>query len=286
MRTARMNPHLSRLLMAAAVIVIALRNPTDARATPGLVVPVADVRVDASSGQCTYVLSERCLVRVRAGVPLGPLIATIADWVIQEAGTHTIPLDATLQNGDAGLLDLAEIVVSVLTCALPESFQPGRDAEGASFERLAAMSRQPARGSLPPERAAGMSPFWRAGLSREPAFDVAFPEAARRLDGALLLPPQPKIRLSTSDRVRAELRRPTGELTTYVDFKLLSEEDAPGSSEEKTLDLSACSPGEHILTLNLRDPGGNVGARSYRFEVRPTDELERMRPPDDSKPQP
>jgi hypothetical protein len=272
---------LAVLLIAASAL---LSSRSDA--APGTVIPATDIKIDTTSAQwhCTYSLPESCLVRVRCGIAMGPLLKTLQDWKIQAAGKHQIPLELSLQD-ESLLVDPDNIVVSVLTCALPSNFELGRDAADG-FNRLSSMSRQPQRDAIPPARAANLSPFWRSGLSKEPDFEVTFPGAAQTPHGTLLLTAKPRISITTSDRVRTELSRPTGELTVYVDFNLLSEEDAPGGSEVKTIDLSACPPGEHILTLNLRDPGGNVGARSYRFEVRPADELERMRPPDDSKPQP
>jgi len=259
------------LAAACAGMLFAGGPGADAQSSPapasgGDIVYLDRVRFDPTEGACVYTLPERALVRVRFGVRMSCLLCTPVDWRIQEPGEHRIPFDCAV--GDQPLqINPARLMATVQTCALPKNFTPTRGAEDADFERLAALSAsQRAARSKTQDETRSINPFWRNGLAREPGFTIEFRNGTETEPNTYFLPEQTVFRIKLPEREQATRFTAAGaELTIYVDFVLLEEEDAPATGTERKLSLASVPPGEHILTFNIRDPNSNVGAQSYRI---------------------
>lgn len=231
----------------------------------GDIVYVRGARYDADMGVYLYELPQPALVRVRYGIKMGCLLYTPVDWEIQGAGTNDVPFKFDVGGKSAGL-GPRQVKATIMTCAVPDD--PGRAARSpaATFERLKVLSHgQKAESANVDPNVRSISPFWKNGLRKEPAFEAEFADAARDAEGTYGLPERSQVRIHVAAGDVERFAVPGGEVVVYVDFKFHSEEEAFTPDRPFTLDLSRVPPGEHIVTFNLRDPYSNLGARSYRF---------------------
>lgn len=235
--------------------------------TGGDVVYLRGIHYDAENQVYAYTLPTRALVRVRYGVKRGCCLYTPVDWQIQDAGKHEIPFDFRVAGKVPSQLDGAQIRATALTCALPEDLRETRASSVQAFRELSRRSRGQREASARADpRVRSVSPFWRKGLAKEPEFQVEFVGAKKLGHERYRLSERAEVKLvvdkSNRERFTQTVR---GEVVIHVDFKFFAEEEFFDPDKPFTIDLSRISPGEHVITFNLRDPGDNIGARSYMF---------------------
>ncbi len=247
-------------------------------------------------GRLSYVLDQDAWVRIRIGIPEGPLLRTLRDWEPQRAGEHRIDWDGMDDTGTVDVRGL-KYSVDIQAFTMPENsiivtgtgvslaeyrlaqygVVPGVDESGfGSRERAEFFS------TVNSKRYAGdddsIHPHYRMArtIDRAPEFQIRIDNPVEQAgqDSRSQDTDIPTVAGEVS--LSLDLEALTGlilsnqryEIIAYVDYEFFMEDEQGYHPYTFKFDSTTIPDGEHVFTFNVATLSDQVGSASIVVNVR------------------
>lgn len=242
--------------------------------TAGVDVHASDVAWDASAGMIRYRLPQPARVNIRVGLRHdGPLLATVLDWVVRDAGLHQEPWNGHDASGVLDLRQHPELMIAVDAFALSANtvlIGP----PPSIVQTLAELPWGETRRIPPPQSSPAKRMHFHSQqpLMERGDFTVRLrvpPELPSTPEGWPILAGEVPIQLDIAphDRERALARR--FETVFFVDGLFAFENEVGFLPMTWRWNSTGVNPGPHFLTANLRGYEGNFGVATLKVYVQP-----------------
>ena len=243
-------------------------DPSDV--TGGRAIVGVAPKVDAASGEVSYVLTQSARVRVRLGIAAGgPLMRTLVNFAPRAAGAHRERWDGLDASGLVTLKAHPALSLGVDAFSLSaNTFIVGAPQAAPQFIgdlRSSDTDRRPATLAAKQMYAHAQQPAETRG---DYQLDVSLPSARSPASNGLPLVTHAtavRVDVQPQDRERALERR--FETVFFVDGRYVFENELGFLPMSWNLDPAGMNPGEHFVTVNLRGYEGNFGVATVKFWV-------------------
>ncbi len=236
------------IVVGPCLVVLGLLLPTAATGAGAEASSTVEVICDSDKRAVVYSLGRPSRVTIRAGIDGGPLLKNVLVGEVRQAGEHVEPWDG---------MDESE-VVSVVS-------QKGFLLQGEAV-RIGNGEGAPAGPSPRPfpasERGGGGAAEAGAKLK------LRIGEPADNSGGVLVVSGETPIQVSLDGPADPDAGKPVHELIFFLDFQFLQELEGESLPVALPWDTREVGDGEHIITVNVVAPGGEVSAASARIVVK------------------
>lgn len=243
----------------------------------------------------TYQLPEACRVRIRIGIPNGPLLRTLIDWEPRQAGSHAESWDG---KDESGVLMIKKLFLNIVAQAftLPENslITTGSNKDLVVYKLadrkmsaaphqllLKNKKQQTAKKNLERHPHYTMSRV----LDRAPRFQVKVnsskkgvrtkqsAQVEKTVAAAAENVAIPTVAGNVSMAVNLEeltgllLSNQRYEILVYIDYEFFMEDEQGYHPYNFTLDTSYLTNGQHVITFNVTTLTDQVGSGSIIVNV-------------------
>ena len=229
------------------------------------------VNILAQTQQLEYTLPESGRVSIRAGIVDGPLLAVPVDWEPRVKGVHREHWDGMDQERLIPVLKHPRYQIRANYFTLPENTIITRGNKATDYYRYRQSFTTP--GLKKPQASPGpgsilSSPLFSKPIifSKAPAIEVTFPQSQVE-NGVPRLEKKFMVKTDFQEPWKAELRHLPYEIYFFLDGKYLIEIPVVKLPYEKLLEVGDQSPGFHVLTVNIKEIGGQIGIKSTKVKL-------------------
>jgi hypothetical protein len=232
---------------------------------PGEALRIAESDLDPRKQEIRYLLPKVARVRSRIGFRDGAYLQPIQAWQAQPAGWHAIPWDGTCQQGlFSDLYRNPQVKVIVTAVSLPVNTLISRataaPANGA--DQIAV--------SLPTRIRDLSKPPWPISQLMKASKDGIWMADDYRLTLEVRVDPLSQVATFAMDCAQVDRERLLNkryEIMLFLDQVYLCEEEGGMLPFNYKMSTRGITPGKHVITANVVDTDGNLGAVSREFEV-------------------
>lgn len=232
--------------------------------------PVFDIKWNPETQAIGYRIQRPGRINIRIGLANnGPLLITVLDWVVRDAGSHQIPWNGKDQSGVLDLREHPQLKIAVDAYALSDnSIIVGPPADHVSLVEDLPWGEQ--------RRVANDTLRKRMHFHRQQPLEsrgdyqitLTLPDdLPKDADGLPILTGIVPVRLNIdeADRARALARR--FEPVFFVDGSFAFENEVGFLPMTWRWNTAGTNPGIHFLTANLRGYEGNFGIATLKVRV-------------------
>jgi hypothetical protein len=238
--------------------------------TGGEVLRGIQVTWDAEAGVVRYALPKPARVNLRVGLQAGgPLLRTLANWVVRPAGAQAEPWDGRDASGVLELADHPKLALTLQAYAFSANtilVGPPPEAIHLIGDLGPDATRRIPKRDVPPRR---FSPVARPlGSLRDVALEIAAVNpASTNGNGKPVVAGPVAFRVDVAEAERARLLAERFEVGFFVDGRPVFENEVGFLPMTWTWDPTGANPGAHVITANLWGFQGTMGTASVRVVV-------------------
>ena len=230
-----------------------------------------DIRYDPEKKEIRYVLPKAGRVNVRLGIKEGPLLSTLIDWPVREAGLHIEPWDGTCNSGALNFGENPKLDIAVWSYNL-------------SGNSIVVLGNQ--RENLPRfiedlpwgrtyreethEKPRQLFNHWRhpREACREPKISLKAIDVEQREDGIPIIDGQTYFQMTIDGHDQKIMIDQKFEVVFYVDGLFVYEEELGYTPFSWQWDPIGVNAGIHHITVVLRGYQGHFGSTTKKVWVR------------------
>ena len=243
---------------------------------------VAELRWDAGAGVIRYRLSAPGRVNIRIGLDNnGPLLRTLLDWVVRDAGDHAEPWDGRDASGVLNLAEHPRLAIAWDGFGLSDNsvlVGPPRD----QVQVIEDITWGEERRTVKRQDKKRMH-FHRQQPMEERAdyqIHLTLPDGLPRdAEGLPIVSGVVPVRLDVPDSERERVLARRFEPVFFVDGIFAFENEVGFLPMTWRWDTVGTNPGIHYVTANLRGYEGNFGIATLKVRVQPQAETEEQTRP-------
>lgn len=232
----------------------------------GEIIKVDSPELDAEASSIIYTLPRFSLVRIRAGLRDGPFLAPVLPWTAQLAGRHEVHWSGVGGNNlfdnlleHPGLHVLVSAITLPINTLVAETSE--RQLESTGLWTAPELPRRLADMTVPPWPKDRSAQHTRMGFPLSDDFVLLLEVESHKDPGFV------DIRVDAPSSERARILNNRFEIMLFVDGVFLMEDEMALLPFNYSVPTEGLSAGRHILTVNVVDSDGQIGALSKVFEV-------------------
>ncbi len=228
--------------------------------TGGADVPLTEMKLDSNKAGIHYVVRNWSRVNIRVGMrDGGPLLHSLENWKVRSPGVHFAKWDGLEASGVMNVANSTGLELWGLSFELPDNtvFVGDTNTPSSVINPLSWGKTVRVRKASTPKRM-----YSHAQQSYEQRGDFAVTLVPRGRDAK-----SAPMEIRVPDRVAERLSQQRFEIVYFVDGLFVGENEIGALPATWNVDLSKLSPGEHLLTVNVRGYEGSFGFGSHKLTV-------------------
>ncbi|MFH1146221.1 MAG: hypothetical protein V1736_00755 [Pseudomonadota bacterium] len=234
----------------------------------GEIIIPEDLAFDMDQGFVTYRLAKDARVKIRAGIPNGPLLKTIVNCSPRLSGANNEAWDGKDDPGvlNAGIESSLKLMAEAVT--LPDNSIIARGNSEYSYFEYSTLTPNRAGLKKPPLQD-GNAFALQMGIctsGMEPLFRLELPDSDNP-KGLPMVKGKVPLRICLDDKVKKYAAEQRYEIVLFVDYVFVTEREEGYSPFTLVWDSGEVGNGEHVLTINVATLNGRIWSASAKVFV-------------------
>jgi len=237
--------------------------------TGGIELMLRDIEMDRQERSIRYIMPKAGRVRIRTGIKEGgPMLRTLIDWDLREAGRHEVTWDGFDASGTINSWEDPLLYINLSAYSLPENcviVRGKKKQEDVAKEAGSTGIKRKKRKSMSEKH----RHFYHDRKScHEPRFSFEILGAEDYVNGIAVVTDEVSIRINIDERDLPALINSRFEIIFFIDNVFLFEEEEGTSPFTYRFNTEGLNHGEHVLTLNVASYDDHIGSVSKKVFVR------------------